>query len=244
MSYDPNLPRKHRGATGGDVATVELDIPPLVMGDCLSRDEFLRRWEAMPELKRAELLRGVVYMPSPLSRDHGGTDVDVTTWLGTYRAATPGCEAFSNATWLMGEEDAPQPDTSLRIRPDFGGQSTNEGILAAGAPEFLSETCVSSTSYDLHQKLTVYEQAGVREYLAVLVREQQVRWHQLKDGHFVVVPEPADGTYRSSIFPGLWLDSPALLAGNLARVLAVLNDGINSAEHRQFVERLLARKQT
>jgi Uma2 family endonuclease len=218
------------------------ETPLLEPGDFLSRDEFLRRWEAMPHLKRAELIQGVVYMPSPLSHKHGAKDNQVTTWLGVYRAATPGCEALNNATWLMGDEDAPQPDGALRILPEYGGQSRTQGRYAAGAPEFAAEISISSTSYDLHQKLEVYQEAGVQEYLAVLMREGEVRWHRLINGRFEVVPQPADGMYRSTVFPGLWLDAPALLAGDLARVLAILNQGIASAEHQAFVEQLAARR--
>jgi Uma2 family endonuclease len=216
--------------------------PLLVPGDFLSREEFLRRWEATPHVKRAELIRGVVYMPSPLSLEHGDIDSHVGGWLSVYAAFTTGCRASNNATWLMGEDDAPQPDTSLRILPEYGGQSRMEGRYAAGAPEFLAEVCISSTAYDLHQKLEVYQEAGVREYLAVLVREREVRWHRLADGRFEVVPVPADGVYRSAVFPGLWLDAAALVRGDLARVLAVLNEGINAPEHRQFVEQLAARR--
>ncbi len=188
---------------------VEREVPPLVRGDFLSRDEFLRRWEAMPHVKRAELIRGVVYMPSPLSLEHGDEEHYVGTWLGVYQAATPGCRGSHNATWLMGEDDAPQPDLSLRILPEHGGQSHMEGRYAAGAPEFLAEVCISSTAYDLHQKLQLYQESGVREYLAVLMREREVRWHQRTGGRFEVVPLPADGVYRSTIFPGLWLDAAA-----------------------------------
>lgn len=223
--------------------TVEEEVSLLERGDFLSREEFLRRWEAEPSVKRAELIQGVVYMPSPLSRRHGVRENDVTCWLGVYRAATPGCEALNNATWLMGDDDAPQPDASLRILPEFGGQSRTRGRYAAGAPEFLAEICLSNTAYDLHQKLEVYQEAGVQEYLAVLMREGEVRWHRLVDGRFEVVPQPPDGVYRSAVFPGLWLDAPALLAGDLARVLAVLQQGLDSAEHRQFVEQLAARRQ-
>ncbi|HTU21714.1 MAG TPA: Uma2 family endonuclease [Gemmataceae bacterium] len=227
-----------------DMALIEQEVPPLIAGDFLSRNEFLRRWEAMPHLKRAELIRGVVYMPSPLSREHGSTDLNVAAWLGVYKAATPGCEALSNATWLMSEEESPQPDTSLRILPEFGGQSRTEDRYAAGAPEFLAEVCISRTAYDLHQKMEVYQEAGVREYLAVLMREREVRWHQWADGRFEVVPALADGVYRSAVFPGLWLDAAALLAGDLARVLSVLQDGIRTPEHQQFVEQLATRRGT
>ncbi len=219
------------------------ELEPLIPGDFMSRAEFLRHWEAMPELKRAELIRGVVYMPSPLSRPHAVTDKNTGCWLGVYEAATPGVEAACNATWLMGEADAPQPDTSLYVLPEFGGRLTMQGDLLQGAPEFLSETCLTSTSYDLHQKLALYQEAGVQEYLAILVRRREVRWHRLTNSRFEIVPAPEDGVYRSTAFPGLWLDAAALLAGDLAQLLAVLNQGIRSPEHAAFVRELAGRRQ-
>jgi Uma2 family endonuclease len=225
------------------IQTVVPDVEPLIPGDFMSREEFLRRWEAMPTLTRAELIRGVVYMPSPLSLPHGVTDKNVGCWLGVYQAATPGVEAASNATWLMGETEAPQPDTSLYILPEYGGRLKMQGDLAQGAPEFLSETCVTSTSYDLHQKLEVYQEAGVQEYLAVILGRGEIRWHRLVNQRFTVQPGPPDGVYRSAVFPGLWLDAAALLAGDLAKVLAVLQQGISSPEHAAFVRQLAARRQ-
>lgn len=196
----------------------------------------------MPHVKFAELIRGVVYMPSPTSRDHGRTDIDVSAWLGVYRAATLGCEGLANATHLMGDEEAPQ--NALCILPEYGGQSTDQGLYVGGAPEFLAETSLSSISCDLRQKLEVYEEAGVQEYLAVLIREREVRWHRLVGGRFEVVPSPSDVVFRPAVFPGLWLDGAALLAGDLARVLAVLQQGIASAEHLAFVEELARRRGT
>lgn len=226
------------------MSTVQQTVPPLVPGDFLSRDEFLRRWEMSERIKRAELIGGIVYMPSPVSLEHGDTDHLVGVWLAHYEAATPGCRGSDNATWLMGDDDAPQPDKSLRILAEYGGQSRREGAYAAGAPEFLAETCLSSTAYDLHQKYDVYEEAGVQEYLAILMQEREVRWHRLVNGRLQRVAEPADGISRSSVFPGLWLDARALLTGDLARIVTVLNEGINSPDHRQFVAQLLARKQS
>jgi Uma2 family endonuclease len=225
------------------MSTVELEqeTPPLVAGDVLSRAEFLRRWEAMPHVKKAELIRGIVYMPSPLSLEHGDTDNQVGAWLAIYAAFTPGCKGSSNATWLM-LGDAPQPDNSLRILPAYGGQSRVQGRYAQGAPEFLAETCLSSTAYDLHQKLDLYQEAGVQEYLAVLLRERELRWHHRVGDTFQVVPAPPDGVYRSALFPGLWLDGPALLAEDMARVLATLQQGLNSPEHAAFVEQLARRR--
>jgi hypothetical protein len=180
-------------------------------------------------------------MPSPLSLDHGDTDSDLGTWMGVYAASTPGCKASDNATWLM-LDDAPQPDKSLRLLPEYGGQARVQGRYANGAPEFLAEVCLSSAAYDLHQKLDLYEEAGVQEYLAILLREREVRWHRLVGGRFEVVPAPADGVYRSAVFPGLWLDAAALLAGDLARVMAVLQQGLNSPEHAAFGEQLARRR--
>jgi hypothetical protein len=222
---------------------VETDIPMLVAGDKLTRDEFMRRWDAMPNLKRAELIGGIVYMPSPLSRKHGDFDWDVGAWLWMYSASTPGCAAGGNATWLMGDDDAPQPDCDLRILPEYGGQSRMEGDYSAGAPELLAEVCLSRTSYDLNQKFDLYEKAGVQEYVAVLLREREVRWHRLVSGQFQTMASGKDGILRSVAFPGLWLDPVALLTKDKQRILAVLQQGVASPEHAAFVAELSRRKQ-
>jgi Uma2 family endonuclease len=219
------------------LATVDRTIPPLVAGDKLTRDEFLRRWEAMPNLKFAELIGGIVYMPSPLSWEHGSNDAWVAGWLAVYATYTPGCTPAVGATWLM-QEGAPQPDTCLRIATECGGQSRIEGRYAVGAPEFLAEMCLSSTSYDLHQKLELYQSAGVREYLAVLLHEQEIRWHVRSGDVFEVTPLPPDGVYKSREFPGLWLHAEALLANDMVRVMATLNQGLQSPEHAEFVQQL------
>lgn len=186
-------------------------------GDNLTLDEFLGRWEAMPSLKFAELIRGVVFMPPPLTLDHGTFRSKVATWLGFYAAYTPGVCAGNNATWLMAEDSASQPDVALRILPEHGGQSGVQGRLAFGASELAAETCVSSASYDLHQKLKLYEESGVLEYPAVLVKERQVRWHRLVDGKYQFIQPDADNVIRSVVFPGLWLDvaglRPAMVRG-------------------------------
>ena len=50
------------------------------------------------------------------------------------------------------------------------------------------------------------------------------------------------GVYHSRVFPGLWLDSKAFFKDNLAKVLATLQQGIDSAEHQHFVAELAERK--
>ena len=219
----------------------EVRVPPLRAGDKLSRDEFMRRWEAEPRVKLAELIGGIVYMPSPVSIEHGGMDGDVGTWLGVYHAATLGTASERNTTSFM-LDDAAQPDLNLRLLPEYGGGSWAEGRYLHGAPELLAEVCVSSASYDLNQKYQLYESAGVPEYLAVLVFEQEIRWHLLVDGRYQPLSPDADGLWRSHVFPGLWLDGKALLAGDLRQVLARLQDGLKSPEHEHFVAQLAARR--
>src|SRR4029077_6713651 len=139
---------------------IEQCVPPLVAGDRLTRDEFMRRWELHPEIKNAELIGGVVYMASPVSPEHSYGDSDVGIWLGIYRIATPGTESGHNATsFLIG--DSPQPDNLLRISKDCGGGSWTEGNHLSGVPELVAEICRSSASYDLHAKLDLYEAAGI-----------------------------------------------------------------------------------
>ena len=227
--------------TEGRTRNIPLRQAPLLnAGDNLSRDGFLRRWEAMPRLKFAELIGGVVFMPSPFSVAHGDRDFGIVTWLGVYAAATPGSVGSANTTWLMGEQDAPQLDTSLRILPECGASLGWQGS-SRGTPELAAEVCVSSWSYDLHQKRDLYFVAGVREYLTVLVEEEKVCWHRRVRGAFRDMPPGKDGVFCSAVFPALWLDRIALLEGDMARVLATLGQGLASTEHAAFVVRL-ARK--
>jgi hypothetical protein len=221
--------------------TVKQRIPELVAGDKLTRAEFLRRWEAHPEIKNAELIGGIVYMASPVSVEHGDMDGDVGSWLGTYRAATPGTASGHNTTSFI-LEDTPQPDLNLRILPEYGGSSRVEDKYLGGRPELLAEICRSSASYDLHVKLELYQAAGIPEYLAILLYEQEVRWHVLVNGQYQLLSPDPDGLLRSRIFPGLWLDSKALLARNMQQVLDRLQEGLYSPEHERFVAELAGRK--
>jgi Uma2 family endonuclease len=222
-------------------ANVKQRIPELAAGDKLTRAEFLRRWEANPEIKNAELLGGIVYMPSPVSVEHGDMDGDVGIWLGTYRMATPGTDSGHNTTSFI-LNDTPQPDLNLRILPEYGGFSWVQGKYLGGRPELLTEIYRSSASYDLHVKLKLYEAAKIPEYLAILLEEEEVRWQVLVDGSYQLLSPDRDGLLRSQIFPGLWLDSKALLARNMQQVLARLQKGLRSPEHKRFVAELASRK--
>ncbi|MCI0378157.1 MAG: Uma2 family endonuclease [Gemmataceae bacterium] len=219
------------------MAVLEQRVMPLVAGDHLTREEFLRRWEAMPEVKKAELIGGVVYMPSPTSLEHGDVDNDVGTWLGVYAAGTPFCKANSNSSaYLL--DDCPQPDRHLRLLREYGGKSKVKGKYLHGAAELFAEVSLSSSAYDLHEKLELYQAAGVQEYLAVLLAEEEIQWRRLVGGRYRQLRPGRDGIWRSQVFPGLWLNGAALLAGKMAAVLEVLSAGMQSEEYNAFCERL------
>ena len=156
-------------------------IPYLHAGDNMTRREFLRNWQKLPKLKRAELIGGVVYMPSPVGTEHGDMENNLATWVGTYKTATPGCAAGNNASVVL-LQDCPQADINLRIKREYGGKSWVQRKLLHGRPELFLEVCWSSASYDLHQKLDLYQGAGIPEYLVVIVKRKQIRWHRIVHG--------------------------------------------------------------
>ena len=212
---------------------------PLEPGDHLTRDEFERRYDAMPGLKKAELINGVVFMPSLVSWErHATPHVDLGTWLGTYRLFTPGTAAGDNGSVRLDDENVPQPDLALIILPAHGGRTrlAADGDLEGG-PELVAEVSSSSASIDLNSKLRLYQQHGVREYVVWRVREDAVDWFVLRQAQFVPLAPGPDGVFRSEVFPGLWLDPAALIARD-PRLLTVLQQGLASPEHAAFVAQL------
>ena len=219
------------------VAAVER-VPPLENGDQLTRPEFERRYEAMSHLKKAELIEGVVYMPSPVRYEgHGLQHSSLNTWLGVYSASTPGVAVSDNTTVRLDLDNEPQPDILLRITT--GGQSrvAADGFLE-GPPELVAEVASSSVAYDLHQKLDVYRRHGVYEYIVWRTLDNVIDWFILRDGRYERLPPSETEIYKSETFPGLWLDATAMLQGDLARVLKTLGEGVASREHAEFVQRV------
>jgi Uma2 family endonuclease len=215
-------------------------VPPLENGDVLTRAEFERRYEAMPHLKKAELIEGVVYVPSPARHSyHGHQHAHLIGWLVQYEANTPGIEISGNATVRLDLDNEPQPDVLVFIDPACGGQARidADGYIE-GAPELVAEVAASSASYDLHAKLRVYRRNGVREYIVWRVLDQETDWFVLRAGQYERLSLDTEGLYRSEVFPGLWLDPAALLRGDLATVLAVVQRGLASPEHAAFAARL------
>ncbi|PZD72624.1 hypothetical protein C1752_03460 [Acaryochloris thomasi RCC1774] len=218
----------------------QAQILPLENGDHLTRPEFERRYHAMPHKKKAELIEGVVYLPSPLrfkvhARPHG----HLMTWLGVYEASTPHVEVGDNATVRLDLDNEPQPDAVLLIDTPAGGncQLSTDGYLE-GAPELVAEVAASTAAYDSYDKKAAYRRNGVQEYIVWQVLDQKLDWFSLQNGEYVPLLADEKGVIRSQVFSGLWLAVPDLLAGEMAKVLVVLQQGLNDSEHGTFVDSL------
>jgi Uma2 family endonuclease len=214
-------------------------ILPLENGDRLTRDEFERRYEAMPQVK-AELIEGVVYMAAAVRfMSHGNPHALVMAWLGIYCAATPVTSFADNTTVRLDLDNAPQPDAFLLLKPEAGGQSRiSEDDYLEGAPELVVEIAASSSSYDLHLKLNVYRRNGVKEYIVWNIYDNVLLWYRLEAGSYVALEPDDQGIVCSQFFPGLSLNVPALLDRDLATVLAQVQRSIGSADHQAFVGQL------
>jgi Uma2 family endonuclease len=216
--------------------------PVLANGDRLSRDEFERRYEAMPHVKKAELIEGTVYMPSPVhATAHGEPHAQIMTWLGTYSAATPGVQVADNATVRLDLDNEPQPDALLRIEADCGGQSRiSDDDYVEGPPELIVEIAHSSAAYDLHDKKQVYRRSGVQEYVVWQIENERVDWFVLEEGEYLSLSPNADGRLTSRAFSGLVLDVEALLSDDIAAVLSAVQEATGAEAHETFVEQLAA----
>jgi Uma2 family endonuclease len=214
-------------------------LPPLVAGEHLDQPAFHERYEAMPPETRAELVDGVVYMPSPMRRDHGRQSRFVSGWLFQYECATPGIEGGDGSTVKMYRKGEPQPDHILLIPPALGGRSgVDEENYLTGPPELIVEIARSSRHYDLNEKKADYRRARVQEYLVIELDPDRIHWFVRRGNRFEDLPPGPDGIYRSEVFPGLWLDPTALFSEDRRRLLRILKRGLATPEHRAFVARL------
>ncbi len=223
-----------------DVRQPLATVPPLESGDHLTRSEFERRYSAMPEVKKAELIEGVVYIGSPVRfESHGQPHAHIVGWLFVYCAATVGVFLGDNVTVRLDPDNEPQPDALLRLEPEQAGRSrVTPDDYIEGPPELVVEIAASSASYDLHDKLRVYRRNQVPEYVVWRIYDRGLDWFYLQGETYVRLAPDEQGVVRSRVFPGLWLAVEALLRGDLAAVLATLQQGLASEEHSAFVGRL------
>lgn len=214
--------------------------PILENGDLLSRSEFERRYQAMPWLKKVELIEGIVYMASPLRfESHAEPHANVMGWLWNYKIATSGVRLGDNPTVRLDLDNELQPDAVLLIDPTRDGQTRiDERGYIEGAPELIVEIAASTASIDLRDKKRVYRRNGVKEYLVWQVTSGRLNWFSLQGEEYIELLPDAKGIIKSQVFPGLWLLVSALLAGDMVDVMANLQAGLSSTEHQEFVQRL------
>jgi Uma2 family endonuclease len=215
-------------------STLPLTLPPLENGDKLTRHEFEQRYAAMPDVKKAELVEGFVYMTSPVRMtQHGDPHARIMAWLGVYWAATSKVQVGDNPTVRLDVDNEVQPDALLRMTVDGQSAITQDGYVE-GAPELIIEIAASSASIDLTQKFNVYRRNQVQEYLVWRVYDGEFDWFCLKEGKYIPLQPNKAGIFCSVIFPGLWLEKSALLSGDLTTVLSVLQQGLATPEHQSL----------
>ena len=217
-------------------------LPPLVPGEHLDQPTFHERYEAMPPRTRAELIGGVVFMPPMLGSDHGDDHLPVAGLIFLYQAKTPGVRGNLESSTVLNARNEVQPDCSLRILAEYGGQTRTIPKWIEGAPELVIEIARSSRSIDLGPKLEEYRKAGVKEYVVLALDPYEVFWHDRRGDQLIAVPPGDDGLYRSEAFPGLWLDPAAFFRRDSRALIAALERGLASPEHAAFVAELARRR--
>jgi Uma2 family endonuclease len=219
-------------------------VPPLENGDRLTRREFMRRYQDTPHTKKAELIEGKVYMAAAVRIPHHGRPHG---WLGniisTYAMQT-GIDFADNGTVELDPDNAPQPDYLMFLPSELGGRAVinSEGYLE-GPPDFVAEVAASSVSIDLHEKLQAYRRNGVREYLVWRVLDEEVDWFVLSNDQFDLRSADSLGILRSEVFPGLWINVPALLKRRAVALWETLDEGTATPEYAAFAARVAAASQ-
>lgn len=220
----------------------ESTLPAILLedGDYLSLAEFERRYEAIPGLTKAELIEGVVRIPlrsgwTLYSRPQSG----LSTWLGFYQAYTLGVEGGKNTSIRLDSHNEIQPDGMLIILPEHGGNvRVSEDDFIEGAPELVGEVCADNIRFDPHQRKRIYRRNQVLEYIVWRVVDQAIDWFALRNDDYVPLAPHPDGYLESEVFPGLRLDVAAMTRFDMATVLKVLQQGIESQAHAAFVAKL------
>lgn len=217
-------------------------VPPLEQGDRLTRQEFHRRYAAMPHIKKAELIEGIAHTPSPVNyTSHGKPHAHIITLLGIYAAATEGVELADNATVILDADNEVQPDALMRLVN--GTSRLDPDGYIEGAPEFIAEIAASSASYELYDKMQVYRRNHVKEYLVWQVYDERIDWFYLDEGRYQALPATEEGILRSRTFPGLHVHAQALLQDNLAAAVETVQVGLQSPEHASFIQKLSTQKE-
>jgi hypothetical protein len=179
-----------------------------------------------------------VFLRGRHTAQHGASRGLIVCGLGRYELDTGGVHALTGPTILLNGVNEPEPDAVLRIDEAYGGTSRiGPGDFVQGPPELIAEVAYGGESIELHEKREEYAAAGVCEYVVILLREQALRCFRFQEGTYVDAAADADGVWRSSVFPGLWLNVDALLRLDGPVLLRTLEQGLKTPEHAAFVEK-------
>jgi len=214
-------------------------VRPLQGGERMRRNEFERRFDATPGLKRAELVEGTVWIPPQMGEvRYGSARMALIGLIGSYCAATPGVSGGAHGHIRLDAVNMPQPDVSVHLGKAYGGQSRidADGYLE-GAPEFVADVVRQRAEWPTG-RVEALRRNGVREFAVWRVDDCLIDWFVVRDGKQERLEMGADGVYRSRVLPGLWVDPVALLTDERARAMAVMRQGIASPEQGEFIERL------
>jgi len=207
-------------AEGSVEETYGSDVHPLENGDHLTASEFLRRLENMPELKKAELIQGIVYMASAVGfTHHAEPDGVIQGWLSFYASKSKDVRHATNSTLRLSPDDVVQPD-GLLVKTDTV-QFDEKGYLS-GPVEFVAEIEASSASIVAREKLDTYRRSGVKEYLLWRTRDSVIEWWHLEDDDYLLLEPDQAGNIQSREFPGLALNVEPALNLDSAGVLSAL----------------------
>ena len=230
-------------------------VAELHTGACLTQPVFHALYERTPPGFTAELVEGVVFVASPLSRRHGVPHFKFGGMLSIYDDHTPGIEGGDNVSVVLTGTGESQPDLYLRVRRDHGGrsrtfsvedgvrtESDDDGDYLTTGPEFVLEVAKSSRTLDLNGKRRDYRVGGVLEYVVADVNRRETHWFDFSSGSDAPVPIPADGIVRCRSMPGLWLNGPALFDRRGKAAHDTLLTGLATPEHAAFVQKLAAAK--
>jgi Uma2 family endonuclease len=195
----------------------------LESGDRLTRQEFHRRYSTRPDIKKAELVLGVVYVASPTrAEQHGEPHSLIGAWMRVFAVRTPGLRVAENTTVFLGPDTEVQPDVLAFWSPPRGSARLSPRGYIEGPPLLVIEVAASSASYDLHDKMEAYRRVGVPEYIVWRVIDEKVDWFHLQNGQYVRLEPDGQGIIESKVLPGLRLPVDRLLAGDAAAVLAAI----------------------
>lgn len=202
------------------IANSAATLTILENGDRLNRVEFERRYTAS-NIKKAELIEGLVYVVSPLRfTPHAEPHGRIIGWLIAYQAMMTGLKVGIEPTVRLDADNEPQPDAVL-FRLGGNAQVDEDGYIT-GSPELIVEIAASTVSYDLHAKKRSYERNGVKEYIVWRTLDQAIDWFILENDKYVELAADDAGIIHSREFEGLRLNVTAILNGDMSAVLKTL----------------------